>query len=733
MRPSRWLLVPGVVGGVALGAFAHVRLHNPSNSNPLFWQTPGALEIVIQSDGSDDLLDQSHETAIRNAIAEWNSIAETTLNLVEDESDVSQARTDWGADDIHLVMFDEDNSSGFFPNGSGTVALTPVWFFSSGRISDADILFNGKGFHFTTSGDSGRFDVQDVAAHELGHLVGLDHSGWSGGTMYPFVDPTVILHRSLSLDEVTGIRAVYPGGAHGILRGRILRAVDETPVAGAHVVARDEDGYTAGGTLADASGNFQLSGLSAGTYSVYAVPLDEPVSAANLTVGHVVDVDFESTVYPGTTTLTAGGTVDLGNLHVGDDVTLNLGRSYDRYPRRVIAGLTSWIIIRGTGLEPGSVLEASDPSITVLPLDWVNFQVNFQVVVPEDAKAGHVDLKVTNTSGDVSILPAALEVTPPSPTVSAVTPALGSVSGGTTVQVDGTNFLPGCRVVIGDQIYVEGTPECTLVDPTRLEVQTRATIEGVHDVVVIDDSGVEGRMGTSYQTAALPGITSIFPAAGAELGGTALRIRGVDFLPGVVVRIDGVVQPQVTIVDATTLDVITEPAASSGPLAIEVSNPGGYTASLPAAFAYVAAVDPHIDVVEPTGGASSGGDEVSISGSGFTADTRVYFGADPETGTGGMEAAVTFVDATTLMAVTPSHPPGDVSVLARLDGTGQTTVVAAGFTFNAASGGGGGCTAWTAGSGASGERPSVGGAWWLFGLAGLLVLRRRRVTRPVLS
>ena len=210
MRPlTKVALAALVVLASAAVTLAHVRLIHSGNGIALRWNTPANISIVINEQGSDDITDQSHITALRNAIRSWNSVPGSTVHLSEDSSPAQMARTDYQSSSLHLILFDENDSSGYFPGGTGIVALTPVWFSNSGVITDADILFNGQDFEFTTSGVPGRFDVQDVATHELGHLLGLDHTDWAGGTMYPYVDPTVILHRSLAQDEVHGLARTH--------------------------------------------------------------------------------------------------------------------------------------------------------------------------------------------------------------------------------------------------------------------------------------------------------------------------------------------------------------------------------------------------------------------------------------------------------------------------------------------------------------------------------------------
>jgi hypothetical protein len=56
---------------------------------------------------------------------------------------------------------------------------------------------------------AGGFDIETLALHELGHLLGLDHSTVSGTVMWPSF-PTNFTLRTLQPDDLAGIRALYP-------------------------------------------------------------------------------------------------------------------------------------------------------------------------------------------------------------------------------------------------------------------------------------------------------------------------------------------------------------------------------------------------------------------------------------------------------------------------------------------------------------------------------------------
>lgn len=707
----------------AASVVGHVRLRT-SGGNPLFWQNDDDVSIVVSSAGSDDIQDESETAAIRLAIAEWNAVNGSTARLIENTSAIERARTDWDETDIHLVLFDEDDSSGFFPGGTRTVALTPLWFSSSGKITDADVLFNGVDWSFTTTGEPGSFDVQDVAAHELGHVLGLDHSAWGGATMYPFVDQSITAHRSVSLDEVAGLREAYPTQTFGRLRGTVERG-DGSPVAGAHVVARNAAGRTVGGALTDEDGDYLLPGLPPDTYTVYAVPV--VLDPGNFGDAPALASDFEATPYGAGAVIAAAESLNLGTLVVDGAVAVSLGNpSLDLMPIVATAGeMTGAVVLSGTGLVNGSTLVASDPDVSITNVIFASGSVLFFVDVPSNELPGHVDLTVTAPGGAQSTLPAAIEIVAAQPEVDQIDPDSGASAGGTAVTITGDGFRAGARVVIGDQVYEDGV-DATVANAQTIALTTRATFGGTHDVVVLDPSGVEGRLAAGFATAVLPVVQTLFPTSGSDAGGTHVVVTGTDFVAGLEVRIAGVAQT-VDAVTATRVDFTT--VASVAPLGVaqtvEIENPDGEIAT--SSFTFTGQADPVLVSLLPTQGSSKGGDTIVLSGTDLPDDAEVVFGVDPLTGDGGTAAAqVTFVGATSLEVVTPALAKGTVAVLVRDMSTGQTAILPAAFTFQGSSGGGGGCSVRPL---ETPPAPPLDGAWWMLGLLALLALRALRAGR----
>jgi len=107
-------------------------------------------------------------------------------------------------DQINLVLFRDA--------ANGSAIATTYWWSSNNRIIDADIVFWDAGFTFFagTTGCSGGFYIEDIAAHEFGHALGMGHSDIAGATMYPSVSYCNTANRTLDADDIAGVRTLYP-------------------------------------------------------------------------------------------------------------------------------------------------------------------------------------------------------------------------------------------------------------------------------------------------------------------------------------------------------------------------------------------------------------------------------------------------------------------------------------------------------------------------------------------
>ena len=105
---------------------------------------------------------------------------------------------------------DGHNTIGFADMGAGAVGLATLW--SNGNtMVEVDIRLNTYQ-NWATDGSSGDDDVQNVSTHEIGHLVGLDHSDVPGATMWPTTSYGDISQRTLEPDDIAGVTALFPVG-----------------------------------------------------------------------------------------------------------------------------------------------------------------------------------------------------------------------------------------------------------------------------------------------------------------------------------------------------------------------------------------------------------------------------------------------------------------------------------------------------------------------------------------
>lgn len=104
----------------------------------------------------------------------------------------------------------------FGRTSGNSLAVTYTWRWSDGYV-ESDVIFNNAvpWFHAAGEGDgcledTPRYDVQNIAAHEFGHVFGLGHpSGARFETMYAYGYTGETLKRSPESGDVAGIAAIY--------------------------------------------------------------------------------------------------------------------------------------------------------------------------------------------------------------------------------------------------------------------------------------------------------------------------------------------------------------------------------------------------------------------------------------------------------------------------------------------------------------------------------------------
>jgi hypothetical protein len=204
----------------------------------------------------------------------------------------------------------------------------------TGEIVESDIFFNST-FPWSTAaqGDPNRFDLESVALHEIGHFIGLGHSGigetemrpdggrqvlGSAAVMFPIALGRGITHdRVLEPDDIAGVSDTYPAAGFrsstGVAAGRVSR--NGRGIIGAHVVTfNPATGALIAGFTLNNDGEFQIAGLQPGAHVIRVEPLDDADVESFFSRPSAVDLGFLVTFYDRLYVAPNGG--------VGDRVTV---------------------------------------------------------------------------------------------------------------------------------------------------------------------------------------------------------------------------------------------------------------------------------------------------------------------------------------------------------------------------------------------------------------------------
>jgi len=389
--------------------------------------------------------------AARRALASWSAASNIQFNVT------TRPEQDAAADGISLITIaDTPANHSLFRNGlqPGRARVT---FDSAGNITEADLAVNPlvtradpsagevRSF-FSTDGAPDSYDLESTFAHEIGHMLGLEHSGVAGATMQPrqgangtYNHPNFSA-RTLSADDVAGVRAVYgPHGGLGSISGRVSyngTAPTAAPAFGAQVIAEEvTTGRVAAANVANSAGYFRIDGLAPGQYRVVVEQLDEPVVGAQLGTGGggypalaIATQPAFVTTEAGVVTVAAEATTTLNVSVAGAAAAVNpkfvgTGESFQLSTVAVTVepGKTVSVLVGGNNLtlSPDGMVTGvtvNSPYVSVSNLQQVDgfglTVISFDVTAGALTPPGEYSLRLTTSAGQVAYVSGVLTVEP---------------------------------------------------------------------------------------------------------------------------------------------------------------------------------------------------------------------------------------------------------------------------------------------------------------------------------
>lgn len=171
----------------------------------------------VQGNSQPGMTAGTDRQAVQNGFQHWQDAEPATITFAQG-SDTTGANDGFVNDGYNTITFNDPN--GEVPSGAigatlpiavnETMQTNAVTFY---RMVDADIVINNSWLFVPNgaacSGNS-TFDLEGIATHEIGHLVGLDHPEVFEATMYYAVGPCDMTKASLSESDINGVSFIYP-------------------------------------------------------------------------------------------------------------------------------------------------------------------------------------------------------------------------------------------------------------------------------------------------------------------------------------------------------------------------------------------------------------------------------------------------------------------------------------------------------------------------------------------
>lgn len=379
--------------------------------------------------------------AARRALRHWSRVS--NVQFFETSSPAQTISPANAGDHVNLITVAGDNAAAF--NSEDNPGRTRVFSDASGAITEADIALNPNVL-FSSDGTVGTYDLESTFTHELGHLLGLEHSAIIGATMQPrqamngLFGLPAFTQRSLSADDIAGVRSLYGSRAGtGSLSGRLVTnsfGGQSQPVFGAHVFAEETStGRVIAGSISLHSGDYRIDGLAPGGYRVIGQGLDGPIEPEEIATARGSYAGLVDTTPPFRTYVATKAASQL--IPVSADKITSLGFFVSSNPPQLVprligmngelstvalpltAGKKVRVYIAGEGVDeiPAAGISSTSPFISIDPESVIEEQfdtpypaISFELTVARNIRAGEYSIVLQTTDGEIAYLVGALTI-----------------------------------------------------------------------------------------------------------------------------------------------------------------------------------------------------------------------------------------------------------------------------------------------------------------------------------
>jgi len=340
-----------------------------------------AISSSVLSPNSNIKTGTDVKDVIRRSLAAWESVS--AIKFVETTSDRQNVSPPGvSGDGVSLITIAQtpENLALFQNDWQSASARTRVFYNRKHEITEADIVLNPYA-QFSDDGTFGTFDLESTLTHEVGHLLGLEHSFSFGSAMYSSFGKNGIFGlqsrriRNLSPEDISALNAIYGARSDddsccGQVSGRLT--VAGKAAADFQVWAEDaETGAVVGTTAAAKNGSYRLEGLSAGRVLIYAQ--EKGSRSSSFRVGEA-EVDKGKVATSNASVAANRSGLDIRYLGINSQladaaIPVNAGRTYLVY-------------LGGTNLNPArTTVGANSPFVSVNTESLANVDFSDKVSV----------------------------------------------------------------------------------------------------------------------------------------------------------------------------------------------------------------------------------------------------------------------------------------------------------------------------------------------------------------